>query len=82
MPDVGLTHVGCGFNERSPEPWCVSTQVVVPGAERIVKGEGMPISKRPGEKGDLRIKMSVEFPQRQVTDPEETTAIMKILGSK
>ena len=58
------------------------SQVVVPGAERIVKGEGMPISKRPGEKGDLRIKLAVQFPKRQVTDPEEVAAITRILGSK
>ena len=57
-------------------------QVVVPGAERLVKGEGMPISRRPGQKGDLRVKMSVDFPKRQVTDPEEIAALTKILGSK
>lgn len=57
-------------------------QVVIPGAERVVKGEGMPISKRPGEKGALRIKLDVHFPKRQVSDPDDIAALTKILGSK
>ena len=33
--------------------------------DRVVKNEGMPISRAPGQKGDLRIKMDVQFPSRQ-----------------
>lgn len=38
------------------------TEVVQPGATKRVKGEGMPISKAPGTKGDLVIKFEVRFP--------------------
>ena len=45
-------------------------QVATPGAERVVRGEGMPISKAPGQKGNLRIKFDVRFPTRQLTGNE------------
>ena len=45
-----------------------------------MNGEGMPISKRPGQKGVLRIKLTVEFPKHQVTDPAEIAELKKILG--
>ena len=35
-------------------------QVVTPGHVRVVKGEGMPKSKQPGQKGDLRIVFDVQ----------------------
>jgi len=34
--------------------------VVTPGYVRVVKGEGMPKSKQPGQKGDLRIVFDVQ----------------------
>jgi DnaJ family protein B protein 4 len=37
-------------------------EVITPGYEKRVKGEGMPISKSPGQKGDLLIRFQVEFP--------------------
>lgn len=37
-------------------------EVVKPGYERIVKGEGMPNSKDPSIKGDLIIRFFIEFP--------------------
>ena len=39
---------------------CMSMQVVTPGYVRIVKGEGMPKSKQPGQKGDVRIVFDVQ----------------------
>jgi len=36
--------------------------VVSPGYERRVEGEGMPITKEPGTKGDLIIRFNVAFP--------------------
>ena len=30
---------------------------------KLVRGEGMPISKTPSAKGDLKIKFKVEFPR-------------------
>lgn len=38
------------------------SEVVAPGHYKTVKGEGMPISKAPGGKGDLIIKFNVVFP--------------------
>ncbi len=32
------------------------TEVVTPTSVKVVSGEGMPLSKTPGRKGDLRIK--------------------------
>jgi DnaJ homolog subfamily B member 4 len=37
-------------------------EVVSPGSEKIVRGEGMPIAKSPGTKGDLVIRFAVAFP--------------------
>jgi DnaJ homolog subfamily B member 4 len=37
-------------------------EVVSPGYYKVIKGEGMPISKEPGKKGDLVIKFNVIFP--------------------
>ncbi|XP_054809005.1 uncharacterized protein LOC129311065 [Prosopis cineraria] len=38
--------------------------IVEPGYELVVQNEGMPISKEPGKKGNLRIKFDVMFPSR------------------
>ena len=38
------------------------SEVVSPGHYTTVKGEGMPISKAPGSRGDLVIKFNVVFP--------------------
>eukprot|EP01101_Sappina_pedata_P006025 TRINITY_DN28_c0_g1_i1.p1 TRINITY_DN28_c0_g1~~TRINITY_DN28_c0_g1_i1.p1 ORF type:complete len:384 (-),score=136.64 TRINITY_DN28_c0_g1_i1:150-1241(-) len=38
--------------------------VIKPGHIELVRGEGMPISSQPGKKGDLKIRFSVEFPDR------------------
>mmetsp|Transcript_48064 Transcript_48064/g.120974 ORF Transcript_48064/g.120974 Transcript_48064/m.120974 type:complete len:337 (-) Transcript_48064:249-1259(-) len=38
--------------------------VVSPNYVKVVPGEGMPISKRPGTKGDLLIRFNVNFPTR------------------
>ena len=37
---------------------------VSPGSSRVVVGEGMPISKQPGTKGDLKIQFEVQFPRK------------------
>jgi DnaJ homolog subfamily B member 4 len=38
------------------------TDIVKPGSTRTVSGAGMPISKRPGEHGDLIVTFEVVFP--------------------
>ena len=39
------------------------TTVVTPGSAKVVRGEGMPMSKT-GGKGDLRIKFEIAFPRQ------------------
>lgn len=41
-----------------------AAQPVSHGSVRVVHGEGMPISKAPGGKGDLHVKFEVEFPRQ------------------
>lgn len=55
-------------------------EVVTPGYERVVRGEGMPVSKVPGGKGDLRIRFQVEFPKRQLTGDEAATLERLLVG--
>lgn len=38
------------------------TDIVHPGYEKVVPGEGMPIVDEPGERGDLIIRFNVQFP--------------------
>jgi DnaJ family protein B protein 4 len=44
-------------------------EVVRPGYERVVPGEGMPNSKT-GAKGNLRIRFQIEFPRKQLGEAE------------
>lgn len=46
---------------------------------KVLPGEGMPISKRPGEKGDLIINYVVDFPKDELTD-EQKEHIRAALG--
>ena len=50
-----------------------------PGYEKVIPGEGMPISKNPNGKGNLVIRFDIEFP-RQLT-PEKKTLIKDALLS-
>jgi DnaJ homolog subfamily B member 4 len=52
--------------------------VIKPGDEFVVANEGMPISKDPKKKGNLRIKFEVVFPGK-LTD-EQRESIRQILG--
>ncbi|KAL8509139.1 hypothetical protein ACS0TY_016364 [Phlomoides rotata] len=51
--------------------------IVSPTYEEVVKGEGMPIPKEPGKKGNLRIKFNIKFPSRLT--PEQKTGIKRLL---
>ena len=42
-------------------------EVIRPGSERVIAGEGMPKAKYPGQKGNLRIKFDVSFPVHQLS---------------
>ncbi|KAI4337835.1 hypothetical protein L6164_016204 [Bauhinia variegata] len=45
--------------------------IVYPGYEKIITGQGMPISKNPLKRGNLKIKFQVEFPNNSpmINDP-------------
>ncbi|KAG0067267.1 hypothetical protein BGZ89_006279 [Linnemannia elongata] len=55
-----------------------SSRVVQPGQEERFPGEGMPISKKPGQKGDLIVRYVVKFPT-QLT-PAQKEGLKKILA--
>ncbi|XP_073146473.1 uncharacterized protein [Henckelia pumila] len=53
--------------------------IVSPAYEEVVKGEGMPIPKEPGKKGNLRIKFNIKFPSRLTS--EQKNGIKRLLAS-
>nr|CAD1828804.1 unnamed protein product [Ananas comosus var. bracteatus] len=42
--------------------------IISPNYEEIVQGEGMPITKEPSKKGNMRIRFQIKFPTRLTTD--------------
>ncbi|KAK9901802.1 hypothetical protein M0R45_001964 [Rubus argutus] len=54
------------------------TDIIKPGTEMVVPNEGMPISKEPGRKGNLRIKFDVKYPSRLTT--EQKSDLKRVLG--
>lgn len=54
------------------------TEIIKPGSEFVVPNEGMPISKEPRKKGNLRIKMDVKYPSRLTT--EQKSELKRVLG--
>ncbi|KAM7250966.1 hypothetical protein ACFE04_022849 [Oxalis oulophora] len=54
------------------------TDIIKPGHEMVIVNEGMPISKEPSKRGDLRIKFDVVFPSRLSSD--QKSDLKKILG--
>ncbi|TXG50407.1 hypothetical protein EZV62_022931 [Acer yangbiense] len=54
------------------------SDIVKPGADVIVSNEGMPISKEPGKKGNLRIKIDVKYPSRLTS--EQKSDLRRVLG--
>jgi DnaJ family protein B protein 13 len=45
--------------------------IIHPGYERIIEGQGMPSTKEQGGKGNLRVVFLVEFPT-QLTDEQRS----------
>ncbi|PIN09040.1 Molecular chaperone (DnaJ superfamily) [Handroanthus impetiginosus] len=52
--------------------------IINPGYELLVSREGMPITKEPGNRGDLKIRFEVKFPTRLM--PEQRVALKRALG--
>lgn len=55
------------------------TDVTPPGSEKVLQGEGMPITRIPGARGNLRIQVDADFPRR-LTD-EQKALIKQALPS-
>lgn len=47
--------------------------IIYPGYEKVIRGQGMPNPKEPGRRGDLRIKFLVEFPT-ELSDEQRAQA--------
>ncbi|XP_048330174.2 uncharacterized protein LOC107415635 isoform X2 [Ziziphus jujuba] len=54
------------------------TDIIKPGAEVVIPNEGMPISKEPGKKGNLKIKFDVKYPSRLTA--EQKSDLRRVLG--
>ncbi|XP_021747970.1 dnaJ homolog subfamily B member 1-like [Chenopodium quinoa] len=54
------------------------SDIVKPGHEVVITGEGMPISKEPKKRGNLRIKFDVKFPSRLSSD--QKADLRRVLG--
>ncbi|XP_076947676.1 uncharacterized protein LOC143619685 [Bidens hawaiensis] len=54
------------------------TEMVKPGDELTVANEGMPISKDPRKRGNLRIKFDVRYPSR--LSAEQKSDLRRVLG--
>ncbi|XP_047962323.1 dnaJ homolog subfamily B member 1-like [Salvia hispanica] len=54
------------------------SDIVKPGYEMMIQNEGMPISKEPGKRGDLRIKFDIKFPSRLTSD--QKSDLRRVLG--
>jgi len=46
-------------------------EIIQPGFVKVVPGEGMPISKFPNQKGDLKIHFNIEFPRELTQDQKD-----------
>lgn len=58
---------------------CVPVKdIVSPGYEFVVANEGMPITKEPGHRGDLKIIFEVKFPTKLT--PEQRAGLKRALG--
>ncbi|KAK9750856.1 hypothetical protein RND81_02G227100 [Saponaria officinalis] len=56
------------------------SDVIKPGHEVVIPGEGMPISREPTKKGNLRIKFDVKFPSKLSSD--QKTDIKRVLSRR
>ncbi|ESQ45767.1 hypothetical protein EUTSA_v10010490mg [Eutrema salsugineum] len=54
------------------------TDIINPDHEIVVPNEGMPISKEPGKKGNLRLKLNVKYPSKLTS--EQKSELKRVLG--
>lgn len=82
---VDLVEALCGFSKQVTHldghivtvAGAMGRDVVADGKEIRIPNEGMPISKSPGKKGDLVVKVHVRFPTS--LNPDQKEALRRIL---
>lgn len=86
---ISLTEALCGFtlvqkhlDGRQLVIKSIPGEVIIPGATKGIKGEGMPIHRNPFEKGNLYLKFNVEFPENQFAAGEQLAALEKLLPAR
>ncbi|KAJ3358896.1 hypothetical protein GGF32_009907 [Allomyces javanicus] len=57
-------------------------KVVQPGQQIRYRGDGMPISKSPGTKGDLIVHLKVRFPENLRLSDDQKEQLKSLLGGK
>jgi len=54
-------------------------EVVTPTTKQVIKGEGMPITKTPGQRGNIIISFNIQFPPS--LSPQQKEALSRALPS-
>ncbi|KAL8137703.1 hypothetical protein V2J09_003704 [Rumex salicifolius] len=54
------------------------SEIVRPGHEVVIENEGMPVSKEPHKRGNLRIKFDVKFPKK--LSDQQKSDLRRVLG--
>ena len=81
--DISLKDALCGFSMEIPTLGNAGAlkvkidDVLQRGASKVIRGEGMPISKQPGVRGDLVITFDVIFPKTLTA--QQKNALKQIL---
>lgn len=84
--DITLSEALCGFDmvithldKREIKIHCPPGKVIEPGCIRGVPGEGMPIYRRSTTNGNLYIRFSVTFPEKNFLDQEKLKELETLL---
>lgn len=82
---ITLTQALCGFDINLPflagqTKRVRSQRIIRPGDCICLPGEGMPLSKEPGKRGDLTVAFDIRFPTQ--LSQEEKMQIQAVLGGK
>ncbi|KAJ1565737.1 hypothetical protein HK096_010983 [Nowakowskiella sp. JEL0078] len=83
--EISLAEALCGFvrkldslDGRAIEVKGGSERCIQPGEDIVILGEGMPVSKTPGKKGDLHVKVDVKFPR--TLSNQQKSGIKNLIG--
>jgi DnaJ homolog subfamily B member 13 len=52
-------------------------EIIHPGYEKVIRGEGMPVVGQKGARGDLKVKFEIVFPKELIN--EQRTGLAEIL---